>query len=76
MDRLIMSSTSAEALRAELHRHDLMREASQSRRALEGRTSGAAAGPVAGARAAIVRRVRSAFAGLMGPRQTECGETL
>ena len=63
MDHLFLRSTSAEALRAELHRSDLLREAATSRRvraASAGPTSKLAAGP------GFVSRVRTAFAGL-GP---------
>jgi hypothetical protein len=75
MDRLVAHSTSAEALLAELHRHDLLRQASQSRRAREGRP-GRATGPVAGGRAAFVGRVRSALRELTRSSQIECSETL
>ena len=69
MDHLILRSTSAEALRAELHRSDLLREAATSRRlraASAGTTSNVAAGP------GFVSRVRTAFAGLGRPAQADC----
>jgi hypothetical protein len=70
MDHLILRSTSAEALRAELHRSDLLREAATSRRfriTSAGATASAADGP------GFVSRVRTAFAGLGRPAaQADC----
>jgi hypothetical protein len=69
MDHLILGSTSAEALRAELHRSDLLREAATSRlvrAASAGTTSSVATGP------GFVGRVRTAFAGLGRPTQADC----
>ena len=67
---LIARSPSAEALRAELHRHDLFREAAASRLARS-----ATAGPTATTTGpGIAGRVRAAFAGWGRPpaRQAEC----
>jgi hypothetical protein len=69
MDHLILRSTSAEALRAELHRSDLLREAATRRRfrtASASATANAADGP------RFVSRVRTAFAGLGRPAQADC----
>jgi hypothetical protein len=70
---LIARSPSAEALRAELHRHDLFREAAASRLA----RSATAAGPIATTRGpGIAGRARAAFAGWGRPpaRQAECAD--
>jgi hypothetical protein len=69
MDHLILGSTSAEALRAELHRSELLREAASGRRvraATAGITSNAATGP------GFISRVRTAFAGMGRPAQADC----
>ena len=69
MDHRILGSTSAVALRAELHRSDLLREAATSRlvrAASAGTTSSVATGP------GFVGRVRTAFAGLGRPTQADC----
>ena len=71
MDHLFLRSTSAEALRAELHRSDLLREAATSRlvrAASAGSASNVAAGP------GFVSRVRTAFAGLARPAQADCAD--
>jgi len=71
MDNLILRSTSAEALHAELHRSDLLREGAASRRvraASTGSTSNVAAGP------GFVSRVRTAFSGLTRPAQADCAD--
>ena len=69
MDHLILRSTSAEAIRAELHRSDLLREAATSRlvrAGSSGTTSSVPTGP------GFVGRVRTAFAGLGRPAQVDC----
>ena len=71
MDNLILRSTSAEALHAELHRSDLLREGAASRRvraASAGPSSNVAAGP------GFVSRVRTVFAGLARPAQADCAD--
>lgn len=71
MDHLMLRSTSAEALRAELHRSDLLREAATTRlvrTASAGMTSSVVTGP------GFVGRVRTAFAGLGRPAQADCPE--
>ena len=73
MHDLIARSPNAEALRAELHRNDLFREAAVSRLA----RSAAAAGPMATTRGpGIAGRVRAAFADGAGrpARQADCAE--
>ena len=69
---LIARSPNAEALRAELHRNDLFREAAASRLA----RSDAGAESMATTRgSSIAGRVRTAFAAWARPvRQTECTE--
>jgi hypothetical protein len=69
---LIARSPNAEALRAELHRDDLFREAAASRLA----RSDAGAGPRATTSGSgIAGRVRAAFASWGRPaRQAECAE--
>ena len=69
MDHLILRSTSAEALRAELHRADLLREAATTRWLGEtpaGSTSDMTSGP------GLVSRLRIALAGLGRPAQVDC----
>ena len=69
MDNLFLRSTSAEALRAELHRADLLREAATARRLRAtpvGTTSAVASGP------GLVSRVRTALAGVGRPAQVDC----
>lgn len=62
MERLILRSTSAEALRAELHRSQLLREAASHRRA---RSAGAdVATLVPGRHDTIIGRFRTALAGV------------
>jgi len=71
MEDLFLRSTSAEALRAELHRSDLLREGAASRRiraASAGPASNVAAGP------GFVSRVRTAFAGLARPARADCAD--
>jgi hypothetical protein len=71
MDRMITLGTSTEAIRAELHRSDLLREAAISRRfrvASDGMASKVVASP------GFVRRVRTAFAGLGRPAQADCAD--
>ena len=71
MDRMITLGTSMEAIRAELHRSDLLREAAMSRRfrvASDGMTAHVAASP------GFVSRVRTAFAGLRRPAQSDCAD--
>ena len=66
MEDLFLRSTSAEALRAELHRSDLLREAATSRlvrAASADSLSNVATGP------GFVARVRTAVAGLARPAQ-------
>ena len=73
MEDLFLRSTSAEALRAELHRSDLLREAATSRlvSASSSRpTSNVATGP------GLVSRVRTAFAGLARPAQANCADCI
>ena len=75
MDRLLLRSTSHDALRAELHRQDLFREADAAR--LAARAAGGA--PVArrGTVIAVVHRLQSALvrAGRAGrPPAIECGD--
>ena len=68
MDHLNLLSTSAEALRAELHRSDLLREAATARRfraAAAGSSSSVATGP------RFVGRVRTASAGLTRPARVD-----
>ena len=72
MEDLFLRSTSAEALRAELHRSDLLREAATSRlvrAASADSSSNAATGP------GFVNRVRTAVAGLARPAQADCRPT-
>jgi hypothetical protein len=69
MDNLFLRSTSAEALRAELHHVDLLREAATTRwlRATTvGTTLDLACGP------GLVSRVRTALAGVGRPAQVDC----
>lgn len=61
MERLILRSTSAEALRAELHRSELMREAASTRRARGAGHDVTAVVPTR--RETIVGRFRAALAG-------------
>ena len=71
MDRLVLRSTSAEALQAELHRSDLLREAATSRRvgaASDGITSSVTTGP------GWVGRLRTAFAGVGRPAAADCAD--
>ena len=69
MDKLFLRSTSEEALRAELHRADLLREAATTRwlRATTvAITADVASGP------GFVGRVRTALAGVGRPAQVDC----
>ncbi len=73
MEDLILRSTSAAALQAELRRSDLLREAAANRRfraVSAGTHSNAATGP------GFVGRFRTAFAGLgrPGSAQANCAE--
>jgi hypothetical protein len=71
MDNLMLRSTSAEALRAELHRSDLLREAATTRlirAASAGTNSSVASGP------GFVGRARTALGGLGRPAQADCPE--
>jgi hypothetical protein len=71
MEDLFLRSTSAEALRAELHRSDLLREAATSRlvrASSAGTTASVTAGP------GWVSRVRTAIAGLGRPAQADCAD--
>jgi len=73
MDHLVLRSTSAEALRAELHRSDLMREAATSRlvrAASAGTTARVRTGP------GWVSRVRTAYAGFARPAQADCADCI
>jgi hypothetical protein len=69
MDHLNLLSTSAEALRAELHRSDLLREAATARRF---RAASAGTSSSVATRPGFVGRVRTAFAGLGRPAQVDC----
>lgn len=70
MDTLISRSPSTEALRAELHRDDLFREAAASRLA---RSAAAAAAPTTGP--GLAGRIRAALTSWGQPvQQAECGE--
>ena len=71
MDTLIARSPNAEALRAELHRDELFREAAASRLA---RSAVAEVGPGATAGSGFARRVRSVFAWGQPVAQPECPE--
>ena len=69
MERLILRSTSVEALKAELHRADLLREAATGRRVRvepTGTTQMVASGP------GFVGRVRVAVAGFGRPARADC----
>jgi hypothetical protein len=68
MDFPNLQSTSAEALRAELHRAELLREAATSRLA-RAASAGTTSSPVTGP--GFVRRVRTAFTGLDRPAQVD-----
>jgi hypothetical protein len=73
MERLILRSTSAEALRAELHQSELLREAASSRRARGAHPDVAA--PAATRRETIIGRLRAALAGAgvdHGRQSVEC----
>jgi hypothetical protein len=70
MDHMVLRSTSAEALQAELHRSDLLREAATSRlirgAASDGPTSSVMTGP------GWVSRLRTAVASLGRPAAADC----
>lgn len=69
MQTLITRSPNAEALRAELHRDELFREAAASRLARS------ATEPDAAASSGLAGRIRAAFGSWGRPvRQTECAE--
>jgi len=73
MERLIMRSTSAEALRAELHRSALLREAASHRQARGAGPDVATADP--GRRETIIGRFRATLAGAAidrGRQSAEC----
>ena len=73
MHDLIARSPNAEALRAELHRNDLFREAAASRLArsasLEGRTTGN------GAESGLISRIRTAIGSVGQPARPDCPES-
>ena len=67
MDHLVLRSTSAEALQAELHRSDLLREAATSR-LVRGASEGMTSGP------GWVGRLRTVVASVGRPAQPECAD--
>ena len=71
MNQLIVRSTSAEALQAELHRSDLLTEVANSKRA---RAASSVATSHETAGSTFVRRIRAAFADVGRPAQVECAD--
>lgn len=69
MDNLFIRSVSGEALRAELHRSDLLTEAANNRLARAASTRPTSSG---GAGTSTFGRMRSALADLGRPAQADC----